>query len=157
MSDKETEIIKGTAYWAHVHSVSKESDKFQINIGNLDKPMIKILEDRGVSIRDREDEQGKFITAKSTYAPKVIDSQKQQLASSVLIGNGSKVNVKVSFYDWKYKGKSGIGCGLQAVQVVELVEFKSASLDDFDKVDGYTGSPEDADFDEVVVDEDVEY
>lgn len=54
------------------------------------------------------------------------------------IGNGTVANVKVHSFDYNYKGKSGISFRLDAIQVVELVEYKSGSV-----TDGFDIIPED--------------
>ena len=56
-------------------------------------------------------------------APRLLDSNKQDI--NVAVGNGSKVRVQCSEYEWEYAGKSGKSLDLQGVQVVELVEYKA--------------------------------
>ena len=61
--------------------------------------------------------------------------------------DGSDVNVLFKTYEWNYAGKNGIGADLQAVQVINLVEYSEG--EDFDVVpDGYK-SGNDLDSDEI--------
>jgi hypothetical protein len=62
--------------------------------------------------------------------PSIVDGQKQPLDK--IVGNGSKVVVMYKSYDWNYKGKTGKGLDLQAVQVKNLVEY--TPKEDFDIV-----------------------
>ena len=53
--------------------------------------------------------------------PQLVDAEKKPLDK--IVGNGSKVKVMYKSYDWNYKGKTGKGLDLQAVQVLDLVEY----------------------------------
>ena len=50
-----------------------------------------------------------------------MDAEKKPLEK--IVGNGSKVKVMYKPYDWNFKGKKGKGLDLQAVQVLDLVEY----------------------------------
>lgn len=62
--------------------------------------------------------------------PRVVDINRQHFKGA--IGNGSVCNVIVSFYDWKFAGKTGRGTWLEAVQVIDLKEY--TGREDFDGV-----------------------
>lgn len=62
------------------------------------------------------------------YRPGVFDKYKQVIPESQLIGNGSKVRVNYSPSTFEGFG-GGINFYLNAVQVMELVEFKSKTAD----------------------------
>ena len=53
--------------------------------------------------------------------PTLVDAGKKPLDK--IVGNGSKVKVMYRPYDWNFKGKKGKGLDLQAVQVVDLIEY----------------------------------
>jgi hypothetical protein len=57
-------------------------------------------------------------------APRLLNTDKQEI--NVAVGNGSKV--RVQFNEYSGEGKYGPyqGLDLQAVQVTDLVEYKSA-------------------------------
>jgi len=130
----------------HYASVVEPNTTFeptwQIDIA-LDKESKKLVEAAGLSIKNKGDDRGDYVTLKRKVlrkdgsrrrAPSVKDSQNNPWDSK-LIGNGSTVNVKALPFDWSYAGKTGRSADLTAVQVVDLIEYNT---DDFDVVeDGY--------------------
>lgn len=135
--------VEGTAYWA---SLTRPNEKFEpmwrldlavddatakefakegftlgeTNIdGNVIKNIIKFK--RKVSKNNGDKNQ----------PPMVVDASKKPLDK--IVGNGSKVIVMYKSYDWNYKGKTGKGLDLQAVQVKDLVEY--VPKEDFDVLD----------------------
>ena len=126
-------IIEGTAYWA---SLTRPNSKFE--------PMWRV--DLSVSDEVAEDFKSKGISVGQTVVdeqtinnivrfkrkvskangdkntqPTLVDGAKQPLDK--IVGNGSKVKVMYRPYDWNFKGKKGKGLDLQAVQVMDLVEY----------------------------------
>ena len=67
-------------------------------------------------------------------APKLFDKDKIPLDE--LVGNGSKV--KVQYNEWETSNKYGDFKGLdfQAMQVIELVSYKTGDGDEFDTIEG---------------------
>ena len=140
-------VISGTAYWA---SISQPNTTFEpcwtIDV-SLDAEGIAKVKADGLSVKNKGDERGDFVTIKrkvegkngSNQAPELVDSQRQPMFNT-LIGNGSKVNVLYRPYDWSWKNKEGRSADLQKVQVVELVPYSSdGEAEDFDVVEsGYT-------------------
>ena len=140
-------VISGTAYWA---SISQPNTTFEpcwtIDV-SLDAEGIAKVKADGLSVKNKGDERGDFVTIKrkvegkngSNQAPELVDSQRQPMFNT-LIGNGSKVNVLYRPYDWSWKNKEGRSADLQKVQVVELVPYSSdCEAEDFDVVEsGYT-------------------
>ena len=71
-------------------------------------------------------------------APELLDAQKRT-EINVAVGNGSKVNVLYTTYEWKFKGRAGVSADLKKVQVVDLVPYQGDADDAFDVVpDGYS-------------------
>jgi len=140
-------VISGTAYWA---SLSQPNTTFEpcwtIDVCLDDENLAKVKAD-GLSVKNKGDERGDFVTIKrrvegkngANQAPVLVDSQRQPMFNT-LIGNGSKVNVLYRSYDWSWKNKEGRSADLQKVQVVELVPYASdGEVEDFDVVEsGYT-------------------
>ena len=120
-------IIRGTAQWASVFEPNEMSDKFQVDICNLNKDYVKALKDVGIEVKKGTGEKadkGNYITAKSgKYAPKVLDRAGNVMDGSVLIGNGSEIKVSINPYEWSFKGKSGVSAGLNSLMVTKLVEY----------------------------------
>ena len=67
-------------------------------------------------------------------APKLVDENKNVLEDDVLVGNGSKV--RVQFNEWEANNKFGDFKGLdfQAMQVIDLISYKSGDGDEFESV-----------------------
>ena len=127
--------------WACVHEVNEMSGKYQVDAINLNKEQVKAIESESIEVQtcDRtEGNRGRFVTLKSTRPIKVVDLNKRPLTD--LVGNGSICNIAWNPFDWKFKKKTGISAGLQALQVVDLVTYASG-VDEFD--DG--GDPDDDD------------
>ena len=84
---------------------------------------------------------------KWTRKPDIFNAKGVKLPKAPNVGSGSVL--KVSFEPYAYyspKDKEvGVSCRLQAVQIIELVEFGSrdASGYGFEEEDGYDGVPED--------------
>lgn len=146
-------IISGTAYWASVVSPNTTFDphRWEINVCNLSDETRAMVEEDGLSIKNKGDDRGDFVTIKRNLtrkdggtndAPKVVDSNNSPMHNT-LIGNGSLVNVKYRPYSWSYSNRKGVSADLMAVQVVDLVEYMADG--DFESVEGGYTSGEGSD------------
>jgi hypothetical protein len=127
-------VLKGNAYWASIVSPNTTFDSdgvWSIDVGNLDKKNTDLAKADGLSVKNKGDDRGDFVTVKRKVrrkdgnmnkAPEVVDAGKRNM-SGTLIGNGSEVNVLYSTYDWEFKGRSGTSADLRAVQVTNLVPY----------------------------------
>ena len=158
-------IVYGTAEWASVFEPNSMSNKYQVDICNLDKDTVKKLKDERIPVRKGEDNgdgkdtshKGNFITAKSKLAPEVLDSAKNLWPSNLKIGNGSRIKVSVTPFDWTYKTKSGTSASLNSVMVIDFVEMKSRKGDDLEEeTEGYVLSQDETPFDDDDDDDDDE-
>jgi len=126
-------IIEGTAYWA---SLTRPNEKFEpmwrIDLA-VDDATAEDFKSQGISVGETViDEQtisnivrfkrkvSKANGDKNTQ-PQLVDASKNPLDK--IVGNGSKVKVMYKPYEWNFKGKKGMGLDLQAVQVIDLVEY----------------------------------
>ena len=50
---------------------------------------------------------------------------------NIAVGNGSKVRVQCNEYDWEYNGKAGKGLDFQAIQILNLVEYRAQDGSEF--------------------------
>ena len=133
-------IIEGTASWA---SLTRPNEKFEpmwrIDLA-VDDATAEDFKSQGISVGETViDEQtisnivrfkrkvSKANGDKNTQ-PTLVDGAKQPLDK--IVGNGSKVKVMYRPYDWNFKGKKGKGLDLQAVQVMDLIEY--TPKEDFD-------------------------
>lgn len=144
MANKEYHYVEGTAYWASVVVPNTTFEpKWSIDLSIDDKTAEELAGIEGVTIKNKDDERGNFISLKRNVedrsgnekkAPKIIDSQNNAWDDR-LIGNGSRVCVKFHTYPYNYRGKSGYSAELDAVQVIDLVEYGGAD-DGFEVRDG---------------------
>tara|TARA_R100001224_G_scaffold98297_1_gene68602 strand:- start:1204 stop:1635 length:432 start_codon:yes stop_codon:yes gene_type:complete len=142
-------IVSGTAKWASVFKPNDMSNKYQVDICQLDKETVKELEGVGITVKigeGKKEDQESYITAKTVRPPRVMDSKKNPWPTDKLVGNGSKVKVSVNPYEWNFQGKSGISASLNSMMVVKLVEYVGSS-DELDEEDGFV--LDDADMNEL--------
>ncbi len=147
-------VVSGRAFWTCHETVNKESGKYQMDL-SLDAETAKRLKDQGYTVRTEgdgkgadpakytgtENDRGQYITLKSQYAPKLVDAKKNTIPTGLKIGNGSTVNVMTHAYDWTFKNKKGRSLGLDAIQVLSLVEYSDKSTDLLPELStGYTVS-----------------
>jgi|TARA_Y100000310_G_scaffold79311_1_gene76030 hypothetical protein len=140
-------VITGTAYWAAITNPNTTFDSdgiWSIDVANLDKKNLEIVKKDGLAIKNKGDDRGDFVTVKRRVrrkdgslnrAPDLVDGQKRTMTNT-LIGNGSKVNVHYTTYEWEFKGRAGVSADLRAVQVVELIPYNTEADEAFDVVDG---------------------
>ena len=57
-------VISGTAYWASIQSPNTkfEPHRWSINVGNLDAENKAIAEKDGLTVKNKGDEKGDFVT-----------------------------------------------------------------------------------------------
>lgn len=127
-------VIKGTAYWPFLRKENPMKEGFYtLEIGDLDKETARKLAEIGVSVKkskpkdDSELDKGIFVSTKASlkYPVRVVDSSNEEMPEEIVekIGNGTKVKVIVTPYDWTFKRESGVGLGLGTVKVLELKEY----------------------------------
>jgi|TARA_R110000737_G_C14344719_1_gene443977 hypothetical protein len=140
--------VEGTAYWA---SLSRPNEKFEpmwrIDLA-LDDDTAAQFAKEGFTLGETTidgDTVKNIIKFKRKVSknngdknqpPMIVDGAKKPLDK--IVGNGSKVVVMYKSYDWNYKGKTGKGLDLQAVQVKELVEY--TPREDFDVIESAEGN-----------------
>ena len=131
-AQKETAIIDGKAYWRKLDRKDEYSDKHQMDIGHLSDKSRELLTSNGVRFKNKNDDRGEFVTARTRYNVPVMNSDKEPMDSSTLIGNGSEVRVKVAFNkNHAFVDKYGTSLYLNKVQVIDLVEYGKNDDDDF--------------------------
>lgn len=92
-------------------------------------------------IRDRE---GKDIVSyklgnKTVYQYTDEDNQPEQDGESVLIGNGSDIEVTVCVYP---AGSFGKGCRLEAIRIIDLIEYTPEDKEEVEPEDSESSEPE---------------
>lgn len=138
-------IQEGVAYWASVTSPNTRFEPVYSVDLVVDPTVADDFENRGFKVKSlvvNNEEVGRAITIKrkvngkkgSRPAPKLFNKNKEQI--DVLVGNGSKV--KVQYDEWEIDNTFGHFKGLdfQAMQVLDLVSFKSEDGSEFDSLEG---------------------
>ena len=127
---RETAVVQGKAYWAKLNTPDQMSEKYQMDICNLSDIAITSLKKHGVIPKNRDDERGEFITARSKFDVPVVNSDKEDM-NGTLIGNGSDVKVKIGFNkDHPMVSQYGTSMYLNKVMVTNLVAYERDT--DFD-------------------------
>jgi hypothetical protein len=140
-------VISGTAYWAAITNPNTTFDSdgvWTVDVSNLDKKNLAVVKKDGLAIKNKGDDRGDFVTVKRKVrrkdgslnrAPDLVDGQKRTMTNT-LIGNGSKVNVHYTTYEWEFKGRAGVSADLRAIQVTDLIPYNTEADEAFDVVDG---------------------
>ena len=131
---RETAVISGKAFWTKLNRKDEYSEKYQMDIGELSEKSKDLLSSHGVNLKNKEDDRGEYVTARSRYVVPIIDSDKRPVDQETLIGNGSEVKAKVAFNKTHgFVDQNGTSLYLNKVQVVNLIEFRQDT--DFDDDD----------------------
>lgn len=125
----QTYYWSGTARWAKVYDKGDEAfQNWQIEL-SLDEPSKRLFDESGSKLEPKKTDEGEFIKIRRPWEkkfgeklvqfdpPTILDKDGNE--TDVLIGNGSKVTVKVEVYDTK-KGK---GTRLEAIRIDNLVPY----------------------------------
>ena len=133
-------VVEGTAMWASIKTPNTTfTPEYQITL-IVDDNVASDFSSRGHRVKDTDD--GRAIILKRKVArkdgtpnnvPKLIDANKEPL--DVAVGNGSKV--RVQYREWETSNNFGDfkGLDLQAVQVIDLVEYTAADGNELDSLD----------------------
>lgn len=139
-------IQEGKAYWVSASSPNTTFDPVYTVDLVIDDKVADDFQARGFKVKDLtigDEPVGRAITIKRKVngpsgmvrkAPKLFD--KDKVPMDELIGNGS--HVKVQYNEWETSNKYGDFKGLdfQAMQVLDLVSYKSGDGDELDAVEG---------------------
>ena len=123
-------LVEGLAYWA---SVTTPNTKFEpvysVNL-LVDDDIAKEFAKKGHKIKQMDEGPSIVIKRKVNgpngmvrTAPRLLDAEKNEVNYSV--GNGSKVRVQFNEYQGENKYGPYTGLDLQAVQVIDLVEYRA--------------------------------
>ena len=129
-------IQQGIAYWASVRTPNTKFEPcYTVDLVVSDE-VANDFESRGFRVKDltvNDEVVGRSINFKRKVngpngmvrkAPLLMDADKVPMDENV--GNGSKVRVQYNEYSGEGKFGPYVGLDLQAVQVVDLIEYKNA-------------------------------
>jgi len=123
-------IVEGTAYWASIKTPNTKFEPvYSVNLV-VDDDTANDFASRGHKLKQMDEGQAIIIKRKVNGpngmvrpAPRLLNLDKQEVNYSV--GNGSKVKVQYSEYEGENKYGPYKGLDFQAIQVLELVEYRS--------------------------------
>ena len=124
-------ILNGIAKWASITTPNTKFEPVYTVDLIVDQKIADDFASRGHKVKQHDEGPALVIKRKvngpngmTRPAPRLLNTDKQEI--NVAVGNGSKV--RVQFNEYSGEGKFGPyqGLDLQAVQVTDLVEYKSA-------------------------------
>lgn len=129
-------IIDGTAYWASIKTPNTTFEPvYTVNLV-VSQDVADDFASKGHTVKQMDEGPALIIKRKVNgpngmvrNAPRLLDQNKQDV--NLAVGNGSKVRVQCNEYDWEYAGKEGKSLDLQAVQIIDLVEYKAEDGSEF--------------------------
>ena len=126
--------------WASVTTPNTTfTPAYQVNLV-VSEDVANDFRSRGFTVKDMEEGPALMIKRKVDgpngmvrTAPKLLDRNKNPM--NVAVGNGSKVKVQYKEWESTWNGTIYKGLDLQAMQVIELVEYASPDGSEFDVED----------------------
>lgn len=123
-------VVNGTAYWASIKTPNTKFEPvYTVNLV-VDDETANDFASRGHKIKQMDEGPSIVIKRKVNgpngmvrTAPRLLDAEKNEVNYSV--GNGSKVRVQYNEYEGENKYGPYSGLDLQAIQVLDLVEYRS--------------------------------
>jgi hypothetical protein len=118
--------VQAEIMWAFLDTPNQLSGKYQVDLCNLTKSAVDALKSMGVEVRtkDGEPEKGQFITAKSVNYPiTTVDENGNPITAKV--ANGSKGIALLKPYEYSWKGKKGVGVGINKLVVTDLKVYEA--------------------------------
>lgn len=140
-SKSDSFVLQGKAFYLNSARPNELSGKYQMDLC-VDDATVERLTTLGIEVKNKGDDRGNFVTLKRSAetkdgkpmsGPRVIDSEKNEIPDDILVGNGSTVKVITNKFDWKFKGKTGVGLGLDTVQVLDLIPYENTKLNLLDE------------------------
>lgn len=130
-------LVEGVAMWASITTPNTTyTPAYQVNLV-VSEDVANDFRSRGFTVKDMEEGPALMIKRKVDgpngmvrTAPKLLDRNKNPM--NVAVGNGSKVKVQYKEWESTWNGTLYKGLDLQAVQVIELVEYASPDGSEFD-------------------------
>ena len=129
--------IKGTALWASVLAPNTKFDPVWSIDLVIEDGQVAGAKKAGLKVKKTDD--GNVVRFRRNVnrsdggenkPPVVVDIHRNP--QTVLVGNGSLVNVQFSVFEWSNKFGTGTGVDLQGVQVLSLVEFAGGDGSEFE-------------------------
>lgn len=124
-TDKTVKLNNVSIFWSKHNRVDDYSGKYQMDVV-VNDAQAERLGELGVSIKNKGDDRGNFITVKSKFPIPVVDTNGNDL-SEESIGNGTKAVLTILAKPWKFAGKQGVSTYPKFVQITDLVAYAGGS------------------------------
>jgi len=123
-------VVQGKAFWSFVTTPNTRYEPtYSVNL-LVDEETAKQFRAEGFKVKDQDEGPAIIFKRKVTnskgmvlQAPKLYDRAKKEI--DVAVGNGSLVRVQYKPWESKRNGVVYKGLDLQAVQVLDLVEYNA--------------------------------
>jgi hypothetical protein len=136
-------MINCTLFWPKLTQKNELADKFTVDLCNLSDAAVTALEDMGLTINNKGDERGQFITCKSNnkyraFRPDGTEvllkgrtprSDEDDVQSGSVVANGSEARCLIGYYDWEYLKKKGRSATLKRLTITNLVEYEPEAVE----------------------------
>lgn len=120
--------VSATLFWANLSTQNAMSNKYQVDMSQLSDAAVQALEERGIGVRNKQDDRGNFITVKSNHPIKAYNTHGDEI--SCLVGNGSQAKAVIGHYDWvNPQGKQGRSASCMKMVITELNEYTADAAD----------------------------
>jgi hypothetical protein len=123
-------VVEGTAYWASIKTPNTRFEPvYTVNLV-VDEDTANDFASRGHKIKQMDEGPSIIIKRKVNgpngmvrVAPRLLDVDKNEV--NYAVGNGSKIRVQYNEYEGTNKFGDYKGLDLQAIQVLDLIEYRS--------------------------------
>jgi hypothetical protein len=137
MSNEANVMVACELYYPFLTHKNQMAEKYTVDLACLSEAAVTALEDMGLSVNNKGDDRGYYITCKSKNKYKAFEIDGREIGlkgrtatsdtddteSGVVVGNGSKAKCLVSYYDWEYNKKKGRSATLRRIVIEDLVEY----------------------------------
>ena len=123
-------VVEGTAYWASIKTPNTKFEPvYTVNLV-VDEDTANDFASRGHKIKQMDEGPSIIIKRKVNgpngmvrVAPRLLDVDKNEV--NYAVGNGSKIRVQYNEYEGTNQYGDYKGLDLQAIQVLDLIEYRS--------------------------------
>ena len=138
MSDQAPNVmVNCDLFWPNLTHKNELAGKYTVDLSNLSDAAVTALEDMGITINNKGDERGHFITCKSNnkyraFRPDGTElllkgrtprSDEDDVQSGSIVANGTEARCLIGYYDWEYLKKKGRSATLKRLEITNLIEY----------------------------------
>ena len=138
MSNEANVMVGCELYYPFLTHQNKMAEKYTVDLACLSDAAVTALEDMGLTVHNKGDERGYYITCKSNNKYRAFKTDGEELLikgrtplddeddpdMGVVVANGSEAKCLVGFYDWEYMKKKGRSPTLRRMVISNVVEYE---------------------------------